>query len=258
VEQISERAAVVSGLEGEQPRYFIQHASAFRCTTRLTLTTTDGTAAPTSAGRKTCSMTDWMQTTPWTAQPYAVVDVEGNGRRPPDLVELAVVPIMDGVIGRPRAWLVRPDERITGFAQRIHGISNDMVAKAPCFAEISDEVREAFGTTVIVAHNAHVDLDVIQRKLPDWAPEGVIDTLKLARRLLPDQMTYKLSALVDALHLAGGLPGALGPHRAEYDALVTARLLSRLLTKPDGTPRSLADISEPCKGGDDGQTAALF
>jgi len=39
-------------------------------------------------------MTDWM------SLDYAVVDVEGNGQQPPDLVELAVVPIRSGVICR--------------------------------------------------------------------------------------------------------------------------------------------------------------
>ena len=30
-----------------------------------------------------------------------VVDVEGNGQQPPEIVELAAVPIEDGVLGRP-------------------------------------------------------------------------------------------------------------------------------------------------------------
>jgi exodeoxyribonuclease X len=44
----------------------------------------------------------------WTDLAYAVVDVEGNGQQPPDLVELAVVPVTGGVIGEPTSWLVRP------------------------------------------------------------------------------------------------------------------------------------------------------
>ena len=38
--------------------------------------------------------------TDWVSVRYAVVDVEGNGQQPPDLVELAVVPIVGGVIGQ--------------------------------------------------------------------------------------------------------------------------------------------------------------
>jgi hypothetical protein len=39
--------------------------------------------------------------TDWTTLHYVVVDVEGNGQQPPELVELAVVPIMGGVLGEP-------------------------------------------------------------------------------------------------------------------------------------------------------------
>jgi len=47
--------------------------------------------------------------TDWTSLNYVVVDVEGNGQRPPDLVELAAVPIIGGRIGDAQSWLVRPD-----------------------------------------------------------------------------------------------------------------------------------------------------
>lgn len=70
--------------------------------------------------------------THWTSLNYAVIDVEGNGQQPPDLVELAAVPIVGGVIGEPRTWLVKPDQPITGFAKRIHGISNDDVRPRRC------------------------------------------------------------------------------------------------------------------------------
>jgi DNA polymerase III epsilon subunit-like protein len=77
-----------------------------------TRTMPTATAGRISAGRK-WTMTDWMSLT------YAVVDVEGNGQQPPDLVELAVVPIVDGIIGEPRSWLVRPEQSIKYFATRI-------------------------------------------------------------------------------------------------------------------------------------------
>jgi DNA polymerase III epsilon subunit-like protein len=46
--------------------------------------------------------------TGWTDRRYVVVDVEGNGQQPPDLVEVAAVPIVNGVIGTPASWLVKP------------------------------------------------------------------------------------------------------------------------------------------------------
>ena len=93
----------------------------------------------------------------WTSLRYAVADVEGNGQRPPDLVELAVLPITDGVIGEPVSWLVKPSRPITSFATSIHGISGKDVASAPAFADIEHEVRRALADRVLVAHNAHRD-----------------------------------------------------------------------------------------------------
>jgi DNA polymerase III epsilon subunit-like protein len=172
--------------------------------------------------------------TDWTSLRYAVVDVEGNGQQPPDLVELAVVPITDGVIGEPVSWLVKPPRPIKYFATRIHGFTTADVADAPNFEAVADEVRARLDVPALIAHNAHVDVGVLMRHLPKWDVPEVFDTLKLTRRLLPDQPGYKLGMLVQALNLAEGLPDGLAPHRAAYDALVTARLFVRLAATTEG------------------------
>ncbi|MFD9739667.1 PolC-type DNA polymerase III [Umezawaea sp. NPDC059074] len=191
--------------------------------------------------------------TDWTSLTYVVVDVEGNGHQPPDLVELAAVPITEGVIGRPTGWLVKPDRPITTFARRIHGITNDDVQDAPVFDRVEDEVRTALDVSVLIAHNAHVDVGVLQRKLGTWQCPEVFDTLKLARRLLPGQDSYKLGSLVQALGLAGGLDDDLRPHRAIYDALVTAKLFVHL-----ATGRTLDDLRDLVPGGEGDAAPTLF
>ena len=195
--------------------------------------------------------------TDWTSLNYTVVDVEGNGHHPADLVELAVVPITAGVVGEPRSWLVRPDQPITPFARRVHGITNEHVAEAPVFADIQDEVLAALGGA-LVGHNAHVDVGVLQRKLGDWECPEVFDTLKLARRLLPEANGHKLGDLVRAFTLAEGLAPDLTPHRATYDVLVTARLFVRLATLPDTRPLSLEELRGGAPGGGSDEAPALF
>jgi exodeoxyribonuclease X len=196
--------------------------------------------------------------TDWTSLTYAVVDVEGNGQQPPDLVELAVVPIVGGVVREPVSWLVKPETPITSFAKRIHGITKETVADAPLFAAIQDEVLRALDADALVAHNAHVDLGVLGRKLGDWKQPEVFDTLKLARRLLPDAGNYKLGTLVNGFKLAEGLPDDLTPHCATYDVLVTARLFVRLATLPDTRPLSLEELRGDPPGGGEDEAPALF
>ncbi len=199
--------------------------------------------------------------TDWTSLRYAVADVEGNGQQPPELVELAVLPITDGTIGELVSWLVKPLRPIKYFATSIHGISGKDVASAPTFADIEHEVRRALADRVLVAHNAHVDIAVLRRELGGWESPEVFDTLKLAKRLLPAQPSYKLGALVKALSLDDGMPPGLEPHRAAYDVLVTARLFVRLATRHDGSPLSLDELrgqtGDQKPGGTD-EAASLF
>ena len=196
--------------------------------------------------------------TDWTSLRYAVVDVEGNGQQPPDLVEVAAVPIVDGVIGKPSNWLVKPARPITPIARRIHGLTNQDVANTPSFAQVENEVRTALDVDVLVAHNAHVDVGVLQRHLGEWKCPDVLDTLKLAKRLRPNQTSYKLGALVEAFALAEGLPDGLMPHRATYDVLVAARLFVLLAGREDGTPLSLEELRGDPPGGGEDDPPALF
>lgn len=191
--------------------------------------------------------------TDWTSLNYAVVDVEGNGQQPPDLVELAAVPIVHGIIGEPMEWIVRPDQPITSFARRIHGITNDEVAHADTFADVAHQVQEALNVDALIAHNAHVDVGVLQRKLGAWICPEVFDTLKLSRRLLPDQGSYKLGSLVDNFDLAKNLASDLKPHRAGYDALVTAKLFVHLAGR-----RTLEELRSQPTGGSHDDAPALF
>jgi DNA polymerase III epsilon subunit-like protein len=194
-----------------------------------------------------------MSLNEWTSLSYVVVDVEGNGHQPPELVELAVVPIRGGVIGKPASWLVKPDHPIKYFTTQLHGLTTADVADCPKLRQIAAEVQAALAADTLIAHNAHVDVGVLQRELSGWQPPEVFDTLRLARRLVPDLDSYRLGNLVRRFQLAEGLPDGLKPHRAAYDALVAARLFV-LLARRAGSLEALRGV--PPEGGDD--PPALF
>ncbi|SEE48585.1 3'-5' exonuclease [Jiangella alba] len=188
----------------------------------------------------------------WTSRSYAVVDVEGNGQRPPSLVEVAVAPIDHGVAGPAVSWAIRPPAPITEIARRIHGISNSDVAAQPPISAVADDIAAAMAGRVFVAHAAYVDLGVLTRELPGWGPAaGVVDTLKLSRSLLADAPSHKLTLLAAHLGIAGGLPG-LRSHRAGYDATMCARLFVYLAELPGGADAITTSL------GEDGADDALF
>jgi DNA polymerase III epsilon subunit-like protein len=155
-----------------------------------------------------------------------VVDVEGNGANPPDLVEVAAIPIVDGrpVPESAKTTLVRPPQPITAFATGVHHLTNTDVAHAPTWTSIAPYVQADLDGAWIAAHNASVDYNVLRRHLPTWEPAGVIDTLRLARATHPTGTRHGLDALL--AHIGAdttSIPGRR--HRAGFDAHATALLL---------------------------------
>ncbi len=154
-------------------------------------------------------------------QRLVVVDVEGNGQQPPEIVELAAVTITDSTVSEPVSWLVKPDRPITApVTRKVHGISNTHVAAAPPFVEIHHQVEAVLAGGWLVAHNARVKVELLARQLPGFVPAGVLDTLRLARVLWPGRDSYGLDALIrqerldlSAVARAGGTGLAMTPTR---------------------------------------------
>ncbi|SFF75328.1 DNA polymerase-3 subunit epsilon/exodeoxyribonuclease X [Actinacidiphila alni] len=167
-----------------------------------------------------------------TWPPLLVVDVEGNGTNPPDLVEVAALPVRKGQpeTAAAGAWLIRPPRPVTPFAAQVHGLTNKVLENAPAWTEVAADVHRLLGTAWICAHNAHTDYRVLSAHLPGWQPAGVLDTLRLARVTVPGLPAHNLDALID--HLKPDL--TLAPaqrHRATYDAYATAQILTALASR---------------------------
>ncbi|MBB5935148.1 3'-5' exonuclease [Streptomyces zagrosensis] len=150
----------------------------------------------------------------------------GNGTNPPDLVEVAALPMIEGQpdTATAGAWLIKPKRPVTPFAARVHGLTNQALEDKPGWEETKGAVHDLLGTAWVVAHNAHVDYRVLSAHLPQWQPAGVIDTLRLAKATYPDLSKYSLDALIE--HVEPDLRQAPGQrHRATFDAYATAQLL---------------------------------
>lgn len=171
-----------------------------------------------------------------------VVDVEGNGATPAEIVEIALQELIDlQPSGRAFHWLIKPQEPISPVVTRIHGITNADVAEAPSIDDIAEDILTWTGGSVIVGHNVRVELDIINRSIPDWMPSAAIDTLKLARSLRPGLESYGLEKLGAALGLSAeaGRRTGMKHHSAQFDVVLTALLFNSLLEPLDATSRAM-------------------
>src|SRR5207302_3085854 len=119
----------------------------------------------------------------WIGRRRAVVDDEGNGGQPPEIVEIAVLTLDEPVRREDvSTWLVRPAHPITRLVTRkVHGISNADVADCPTWTQIADDVAGLLTGRTLIAHNASVEHRVLGTHLPAWRPPMVLDTLRLAK-----------------------------------------------------------------------------
>ncbi len=166
---------------------------------------------------------------------YAVVDVETTGGRYESghrITEVAVVDVRGGAVTDSFHTLVHPNRRILSMTARLTGITDDMVADAPTFDEIADEVYRRINGKVFVAHNASFDWGWVSAQLGD-AIGDVPDvtrlcTVNLARRLVPELHYRNLDSLTEHFEIP-----IHARHRAHGDALATARVLLRLLDRAE-------------------------
>ncbi|NDZ77007.1 3'-5' exonuclease [Streptomyces sp. SID10853] len=178
--------------------------------------------------------------------PLLVVDVEGNGANPPDLVEVAALPVGGGQpdTSTAGAWLTKPLHPVTPFAARVHGLTNERLAAEPSWEEIADQVHTLLGASWICAHNAHVDYRVLKAHLPKWEPAGVLDTLRLAKATYSGLAKYSLDALIK--HVQPDLSAAPAQrHRATYDAYATAQILIAMAAHYDTWDQLVAAAVPP-------------
>jgi DNA polymerase III subunit epsilon len=177
---------------------------------------------------------------------FAVVDVETTGMRPGGgdrVTEVAVVVVHGGRREVVFDSLVNPGRPIPRAICAITNITDEMVRHAPTFADVADQVVAALSGRVFVAHNVRFDWGFISaevRRARDIAIDGPrLCTVRLARRLVKEVRSCGLDNLSQHFGLENG-----ARHRAAGDALATADLLERLLSRArERGIRTLQDLS---------------
>jgi DNA polymerase-3 subunit epsilon len=103
-----------------------------------------------------------------------------------------------------------------------------MVKGKSLIKDLLDPFAEFCGSDVMVAHNAPFDVqffNAVIKKHESSAPKGIVlDTLAMARKLVPGLANHKLGTLVQHFKIESG-----GFHRAEEDATYCGKLFISLV-----------------------------
>ena len=164
---------------------------------------------------------------------YVVVDVEATGAKTPPnrLIELGAYRIREGRIVDKFLSLVNPEIPIPRFVVSLTGITNDMVKRAPVFAELAPQWLDFVSEAVLIAHNAPFDTAFLNHEISRVYPghrmvNPHLCTVKLSRRAFPELANHRLDTLAD--HFA--IP-IVSRHRAGSDALATAKIFLLVLAR---------------------------
>lgn len=159
--------------------------------------------------------------------PLAFVDLETTGATAATdrITEIGIVEVSAAGVSE---WssLVNPGVPISRFIERLTGIGDAMVADAPSFAELAEEVLARLQGRLFVAHNARFDYGFLRSEFKRAGVDfraTVLCSVKLSRKLFPQHFKHSLDALIERYELS-----ASGRHRALADAQLIHQFWQRI------------------------------
>ncbi len=150
----------------------------------------------------------------------AFIDIETTGGSyfRDRIVEVGILRVENGEVIKTYKSLVNPETHIPEFIQSLNGITNGMVANAPTFAQIKDDILEMLEGCVFVAHNVRFDYGFIKtefKRLEKTFSSPQLCTVRLSKALFPQYKRHNLDALIERYGFE-----VLARHRAFDDAKV--------------------------------------
>lgn len=166
---------------------------------------------------------------------YVVFDLETTGIGENDrITEIAAVKIKEGKISEVFTTLINPKMHIPQETIKLNGIDDEMVARSPVFEEVAGDFYKFCDGCILVGHNvSDFDLPFINRYSDTthyyYDLHKVEDTLEISRRKLKNKLNnYKLTTVAAYFNIVN-----IMAHRAQFDALTTAKVFLELSKLPD-------------------------
>ena len=160
---------------------------------------------------------------------YVVFDIETTGFSAVEdhIIEIGAVKVENGKITDKYSTFVNPQVPIPFEITQLTSIDDSMVMDAPKIDVILPQFLEFVGEASLVAHNAGFDVGFIEQNCKNLNIEQEfvsVDTVALARVLLPTLSKYKLNIVAKALNIS-----LENHHRAVDDAGATAEIFVKFV-----------------------------
>lgn len=172
---------------------------------------------------------------------FIVLDLETTGASPANgcaITEIGAIAVRGGEVLEEFSTFVNPQVALPEYIVNLTGITDEMLEGAPLidtafpdFIEFINRHKDVH----LVAHNAPFDIGFLKAAATalshDWPKYEVIDTVKLARRVIDrsEILNYKLGTLSKFFDTK-----ALPNHRALDDVKTTVEVLHRLIERLAG------------------------
>ena len=166
---------------------------------------------------------------------FIAFDVETPNHNNDRMSAIGISVIEDGEIVDEFYSLVNPETYFDAFNVQLTGISEELVADKPNFAELWETIEPILSSGVLVAHNAVFDLSVLKSCLKSYGiswhkKASYTCTVQMGRRVHPE-IRHNLNVMCDYYHID------LDHHNAGSDSHACGELLLRMI-------REGADVSQ--------------
>lgn len=160
---------------------------------------------------------------------YVVFDIETTGfsALTDKIIEIGAVKVEKGKITEKFSTFVNPKIPIPYRIEHLTGINDEMVMGAETIEVVLPKFLEFSKGAIMVAHNADFDMSFIMQNAKNLGIEydvTYVDTVALARVLIPSISRYKLDNVAKALGVS-----LENHHRAVDDAGCTAEIFVKFV-----------------------------
>lgn len=168
------------------------------------------------------SLTKWVDD-------YVLVDIETTGLSPrnDEIIEIGAIKVKNNKIVDTYDSLIRINQPLNPFITNLTGITNEMLEQGEDPMQVLEEFMDFAGQEILMGHNANFDINFIYDKcafyLDTYLRNDFIDTMRIAKKVLPNCRNYKLGTLAQVLDV-----DYEGAHRGLKDVEITYEVYNKL------------------------------